>query len=384
MRTLALLTNGGDTCSLNAVIKSIRDNALLSGYTRILAFKDGFQGIINNSVQLLTWAPIDAVQGGTILHSQRYAPRTDAERQEIVEKLLGLEIDTLVVIGGDGTLSATKELYNFVTKHKFPLHLLGFPRTIDNDIKTTTYDGQTEVALCPGYPSAVLKIARLTSALRTTAMSSSKIFVLETMGRDSGWLAAACSLGGAELLLIPEYELQEADWERLCERVARFYQNQGHVIIGVSEGIKVEGKQITDAAMGPRRLGGVGVDVAYQIRNGLNKLLGKDNFEIRYQQAGYFPRMGEPSAYDVQLAEALGWAVGTMLEQKRSGELPVISQVVGGAELKDKVKYIPLSKVEKSFFPVNFFYRQNEFCLTHTGIDFLRKIVDQRKLYDNY
>lgn len=384
MRTLALLTNGGDTCSLNAVIKSIRDNALSAGYTSVLAFKGGFQGIVKNSIKQLTWAPIDPEQGGTILRSQRYAPRGNSEKQEIIEKLLELEIDTLVVIGGDGTLSATRELYNYIKSNKYPLYILGFPRTIDNDIKTTTYDGQVEVALCPGFPSAALKIARLTSALRTTAISSSKIFILETMGRDSGWLASACILGGAELVLIPEYKLLEEDWERLYERVARFYRSQGHVIIGVSEGIEIEGKQVMDAAMGPRRLGGVGVDIAHRIQAGLAKLLGEDKFEIRYQQAGYIPRMGEPSKYDLYLANALGTAIGYALEEKRSGEFPVISQVVNENELINKIKYLHLSKIEKSYFPINSFYTKDKFCLTHAAIDFFRKIIDSKTLYPNF
>lgn len=381
MRTLALLTNGGDTCSLNAVIKSIRDNALASGYTRVLAFKGGFEGILNNDVEQLTWFPIDPHQGGTILRSQRYAPKSDEERKQILEKLLELEVDTLVVIGGDGTLRATRDLYEWSSRHNYSLRLLGFPRTIDNDINTMTYDGQTQVALCPGYPSAALKIARLTRALRTTAMSASKVFILETMGREAGWLAASSSLGGAELILIPEYELTTDDWERFYERVASFYKHQGHLIIGVSEGIKIDGKEITDAAMGPRRLGGVGIEIALRLKEGLARVFRKTSFEdIRYQQAGYIPRMGEPSQFDLQLAEALGSAISRMLEDNRTGEFPVPSQLVAGNQLKDRIKSLPLSKVEKSSFPLESFYDDQRFCLASGAVDFLRKITDPESL----
>jgi 6-phosphofructokinase len=377
MRTLALLTNGGDTCSLNAAIKSIRDNARAAGYTRILAFRDGFLGIVQSDFQLLTWSPIDSEIGGTILGSQRFGPTRQKDKRQVLENLEELGVDTLVVIGGDGSLSATRDLYTYALEKNSSLQLLAFPRTIDNDIRTRTHDSKTEVALCPGFPSAVQKISLLTSALRTTtAMSSAKIFVLETMGRDSGWLAAACALGGAEIVLIPEVEMNGDDWQRFYDRAARLYKHQKHLIIGVSEGIKIDGEQVLDSAMGPRRLGGVGVHVAHGLSNALNKLIGRNKFGIRYQQAGYIPRMGSPSRFDVKLAQALGSFVGQLLKRRQFGSFPAIKSLVSAEELKDHVHAIALDDVEKSFFPVDQFYRKGEFCLTGQGIDFLSKIVD--------
>lgn len=342
---------------------------------RILGFKDGYQGVLDNSVELLTWTHIDPTQGGTILRSLRYAPRTDEERQMILDRLRELEVDTFVAIGGDGSLAATKALNDYASTSRVPINILGFPRTIDNDIRTETLEGDTELALCPGYPSAALKTAKLTTALRTTAMSSKKIFVLETMGRDSGWLAAACALGGAELILLPEYNLTEDDWQRCSERVARFYRDQGHVIIGVSEGIFLEGEQIMDAAMGPRRLGGVGVDVAKKLKDYLEKILGRDSFGIRYQQAGYSPRMGRPSKYDLDLASALGQQIRSMLRDDRSGEFPVVSQLVDRSRLAEHLASRPLGQIEKSRFPTSTFYDSERFCLERPAIDFLQTIT---------
>jgi 6-phosphofructokinase 1 len=378
MRTLALLTNGGDTCSLNAVIKSIRDNALKAGYTRVLAFKDGFKGINDGILELLTWFHIDERQGGTILRSDRWSPRSDIEKESITEKLLRNEIDTLVVVGGDGSLSATRELYDFVLQTGASINILGFPRTIDNDIRTSTFDGETEVAVCPGYPSAALKIANLTTQLRTTAMSSKRAFVIETMGRDSGWLAAACSLGGAEIVLLPEYRLNDTDWDRLVERIARFYVDQGHIIIGVSEGIYFDDEQIIDAAMGPRRLGGVGVDVAKRLNERLRMALGDRWNGIRYQQSGYIPRMGPPSAYDLNLASALGIKMQTMLKEKRSGEFPVVTTATNASELSNHLASRPLSEVEKSYFPIEAFYDSETFTIRHAGIDFLQTMTPEK------
>ncbi len=379
MRTLAILTNGGDTCSLNAVIKSIRDNAIAAGYPRVLGFEDGYRGIMKKSVKLLTWEPIDPEQGGTILRSLRDSPRTDEGKKAVFDTLKDLEVNVLVVIGGDGSLSATRDLYEWPNAKNYNIRILGFPRTIDNDIRTNTFEGNTEVALCPGYPSAALKIARLTKDLRTTAMSTRRIFTIETMGRDAGWLAAASILGGAEFVLIPEVKLEKDALEGLYDRVAKLYATHGHVIMAVSEGLRIEGQQEMDAAFGPRKLGGAGVRVAKMVEQGL-----KDRglaVEVRCQHADYIPRMGSPSAYDIKFASVLGEEIFSMLEDGRNGEFPVPIRV---SKLDDlnvaSISRIPLSRVDQLFFPVRDFYDVSEFNVTDSFIDFLKKFVDPREL----
>jgi 6-phosphofructokinase len=378
MRTVAILTNGGDTCSLNAVIKSIRDNAIAAGYPRILGFEDGFQGIIDKSVKLLTWDPIDPQQGGTILRSLRYAPQSDEERQKIFDNLKELEVNVLVAIGGDGSLSATKDLYRWEGAQNYSIRILGFPRTIDNDIRTNTFEGNTEVALCPGYPSAALKIARLTKDLRTTAMSTRRIFTIEAMGRDAGWLAAAASIGGAEFVLIPEVEIPEEAWEEFFDRVAKLYSVHGHVIIAVSEGFKIQGKQEMDAAFGPRKLGGAGVQVAKMVEEGLKKR--GLHIEVRCQHADYIPRMGSPSVYDLKLASVLGNEIRSMLEDQRNGELPVPIRAGVLEELDGCVSRLPLTRVDQLFFPASDFYDHEQFNVTDSFIIFMKKFVDPSKL----
>jgi 6-phosphofructokinase 1 len=379
MSTLAILTNGGDTCSLNAVIKSIRDNAIAAGFPRILGFEDGYRGVMTKSVKLLTWEPIDPEQGGTILRSRRDAPRTDEEKTTIFENLKDLEVDVLVVIGGDGSLNATRELYEWYGAQNYDIRILGFPRTIDNDIRTNTFEGNIEVALCPGYPSAALKIARLAKDLRTTAMSTRRVFTIETMGRDAGWLAAAASLGGAEFVLIPEVELKGDNWDKFYDRVAKFYTiNGGHVIIAVSEGFKFEAQQEMDAAFGPRKLGGAGVRIAKMVEEGLRQR--GLTIEVRCQHADYIPRMGSPSAYDIKFASALGNEMRTMLEDRRNGELPVPTRVSNIEQIDGNISRIPLSRVGQLFFPAREFYNVNEFCVADSFIDFLKKLVDPRDL----
>ena len=370
MRTLAILTNGGDTCSLNAVIKSVRDNGIAAGFTRILGFQDGYLGVHERRVKLLTWDPVDANRGGTILRSQRYAPCTNDEKSLFFRGLHDLEVNVLIVIGGDGTLTAAKELVVWGESAKSSIRILGFPRTIDNDIKTGTIHGDHEVALCPGYPSAASKIARLTRALRTTAMSSSKIFILETMGRDAGWLAASASIGGAEFVLVPEVEMGVQDWDRFYDRVVKLYEIHGHVIIAVSEGFRIDGQQQMDAAFGPRKLGGVGILVAKRVERAI-----ADRgcpVEVRYQQAGYIPRMGSPSAFDVDLADALGKEIGVMLKDGSHGQMPVPAQVDQPAR---NIARMSLARVSQYFFPPHDFYDFDRFCVNGLFINFLQKIV---------
>ena len=379
MRTLAILTNGGDTCSLNAVIKSIRDNAIAAGYPRVLGFEDGFRGIMKKAVKLLTWEHIDAGQGGTILRSARDSPHTDEQKKNVFDTLKELEINALVVIGGDGSLGATRDLYEWSGAKDYNIQILGFPRTIDNDIRTNTFEGNTEVALCPGYPSAALKIARLTKDLRTTAMSTRRIFTIETMGRDAGWLAAATILGGAETVLIPEVELTKDDHDRLYDRVAKLYGTHGHVIIAVSEGFKIEGKQEMDAAFGARKLGGAGVRIAKMVEQGLGAR--GLSVEVRCQHADYIPRMGSPSAYDIRFAAVLGDQIFSMLEDGRNGELPTPIRVAKSDGLNaSSISHIPLSRAGQLFFPVKDFYDLGEFNVTDSFIDFLKKFVDPREI----
>jgi 6-phosphofructokinase len=148
----------------------------------------------------------------------------------------------------------------------------------------------------------------------------------------------------------------------------------------VSEGIKIDGDQIKDDAMGNRRLGGVGVKVARILEEKLVKLLGKDNFGVRYQQAGYIPRMGQPSLYDLELADALGSAIGIMLREDKNGELPFITEVVPPHQLKDRIGFMPLNKVKTGSFPINNFYDPERFCLTPQATNFLLSIVDYAQI----
>ncbi|HEY6351420.1 MAG TPA: 6-phosphofructokinase, partial [Candidatus Angelobacter sp.] len=158
-------------------------------------------------------------------------------------------IDVLVVIGGDGTLQATKMFQGWVQQNLAsrvfrPFEIMGFLKTIDNDIRTYTHFEGVEVSLCPGFPSAVRKIASCAEDLRVTARTAERAFSIETMGRDAGWLAAATTFGGTEILLVPELteiwvSLKDKPiLHSLVESIADFYAKNRNVLIGVAEGFE--------------------------------------------------------------------------------------------------------------------------------------------------
>jgi 6-phosphofructokinase len=280
VKTLAILTNGGDTCALNASIKSIRDSAYRVGYKKIYGIRRGYQGLVDASIDDITHREIDVRIGGSCLGSLRVSPTdrheskgpggtpivnhpiNDQRCRRMARCLADYRIDVLVVIGGDGTLQATKKFQDWVHQHRTqdirPFDILGFLKTIDNDIRTFTNFKGIEVSLCPGFPSAVKKIVSAVEDLRVTARTAERAFSVETMGRDAGWLAAAGTYGGAEILLVPELiklyrtgssghgdvgsskEASSALLKDLVDEIVSFYQKNRNVLIAVAEGFELD------------------------------------------------------------------------------------------------------------------------------------------------
>lgn len=264
MKTLAILTNGGDTCALNASIKSIRDSAYCVGYKKIYGVRRGYQGLLDGTLEDITHREIDVKIGGSCLGSMRMSPTKknggsykadESACDRMARTLAEYSIDVLVVIGGDGTLQATRMFQDWVAANKGAagfrtFELLGFLKTIDNDIRSHTFFRGIEVSLCPGFPSAVKKIVTTVEGLRTTARTAERAFCVETMGRDAGWLAAAASFGGAEVVLTPELldfyrreftgdvdqNLFDRIWSRIADLVVSFYRHNRNVIVAVAEG----------------------------------------------------------------------------------------------------------------------------------------------------
>ncbi|MBP5396901.1 MAG: 6-phosphofructokinase, partial [Bacteroidales bacterium] len=220
-KTLAILSGGGDTPAINSSIENVRRRALLLGF-KVYGIRKGWKGLLGEGdVVDLTNVPYNGAYGGTALRSSRTNPFPTKKNPEdrvpqVMKNLERYKIDTLVTIGGDDTNGAAKRIYE-----REGIPVIGFPKTIDNDLRTHTmhsYNGEEiEAVLCPGFPSGALCISNMTRHLRSTNESHERIMVLEVMGRDAGWLTGTATFGGAEMALVPEFEMTAERKERLFE-----------------------------------------------------------------------------------------------------------------------------------------------------------------------
>lgn len=386
---LAILTNGGDTCALNASVEAIRRETRRIGYTRIIGIRGGYHGLLYKNYTSLD-AGIDERRGGSVLRSLRESPVSSvnskyqidhAKVEKMVETLEELEIDVLVVIGGDGTLQATKMFHESI-QNRYRFKIMGFPKTIDNDIRTLTQFEGIEVALCPGYPTAAQKILDVAEAIRTTATSAQRVFGIETMGRDAGWLAAAAVGGGPDMVLIPEVPLDKAVKRRLVDRTRKLFEDFLHVVIVVSEGTqwtnsKGEIVRISNSQFGPRKLGGVVNTVMKFIERELKPYFDPSKpFGVRPHHTDYTPRAGSPSDYDLKLVQVLARRLANLLEHDKFGKVPVLSNVVPYDELDVKhTKGIDISHMGQKLFPADDFYDTDRLLPNQRFYNFLRTIT---------
>jgi 6-phosphofructokinase 1 len=259
-------------------------------------------------------------QGGTILRSTnkgRFAGKVGlGSNNEIpveilqlaADNLRKLEIDTIIVIGGDGTLSAAVQL------EKYGIKIVGVPKTIDNDLSCTDRTF--------GYNTAVDVIVDALGRLHSTAESHERVFVVETMGRYTGWLALEGGLGGiANAILIPEVPFSyKALYEFIMERRAK---GRPHAIIVVAEGAKAIDDEIshwTDKSRPEAMLGGVAEKIAARLAE-----MSKDEFEIRTLVLGHLQRGGTPNSADMILAQSYGAAAVRAVHEGKFGQMVALT-----------------------------------------------------------
>jgi len=343
-KKIGILTGGGDTPALNSSIESIRNRASLLGY-KVYGIRKGWKGLLGNGDLIdLSNQPYDGYYGGTAILSSRTNPFPTKKNPEnrvpqILDNIEKYGIDVLISIGGDDTNGAAKRLYETEG-----IKVIGFPKTIDNDLRTKTmhhYMGkEIEAVLCPGFPSGAKAIMEMTMHLRTTAESHSRIIVLEVMGRDAGWLTGASFMGGAELSLVPEFEITKERKDFFLETVKEAYMRspKKNLIIAVSEGVRWydEQKGKVDVVyassevdeFGHPRFGGISGVIASEI----TKKLG---IEARAQITGYYPRAGRCRSYDRRLTTALADKVVDLLLREDYGQMPVIKNIVPFVNLEE-------------------------------------------------
>ncbi len=232
MSNIAILCSGGDVSGMNPAIKHFVEYSLAKGLTPYLVY-DGFEGLIDNSIVSASYKDVSGIinRGGTFIGSARSKRFMEAKYRKVAkENLDRLGIDKLVVLGGDGSFRGMAKFYE-----EHSIAFSGVPSTIDNDIVGTDY--------CLGVDTALNIIRVSLDAIRDTASSFKRAFVVETMGRDCGYLALVSGLtSGAELCLIPEmpYDLDEYE-QKFKQELA---DGRRYFLAVISEGIKQPAQEI--------------------------------------------------------------------------------------------------------------------------------------------
>jgi 6-phosphofructokinase 1 len=324
---VGVLTGGGDCPGLNAVIRAVVRRGVQEYGHEFTGFRDGWRGPLEGHTRPLGVPEVRGIlpRGGTILGSSRTNPfKIDGGVEKIKDNLKATGVDALIAIGGEDTLGVATQLADL------GVHVVGVPKTIDNDLSGTDFTF--------GFDTAVNIAMEAIDRLHTTAESHHRVVVVEVMGRHAGWIALHCGLaGGANIVLIPE---QPFDVGKVCDYVeSRFRTNYSPIIVVAEGAMPVEGTMATQSgeldAFGHVRLGGIGDRLAAEIE-------GRTGQESRAVVLGHTQRGGTPTAFDRWLATRFGLHAiqavheedfGTMVAL-RGTEIVRVPLIEGTGELK--------------------------------------------------
>jgi 6-phosphofructokinase 1 len=291
VKRLGIITSGGDAPGMNAAVRAITRQGTALGL-EVWGVRSGLRGLMEDDLIPLGPREVGDIlqRGGTLLGTARADEfKTPAGQKRALDALKRYEIDCLVVIGGDGSLRAAQVL------HDFGVPTVAIPATIDNDI------AGTEMSI--GVDTALNTIIDAINKLRDTAASHQRTFVIETMGRDCGYLALMAGVaGGAEAILIPEvpFNLKRVARQALLSHQA----GKKHSFIVASEGIRGQFKLRTFQSVGEY----IGAYIAKET-----------GLEVRVTVLGHVQRGGSPTAFDRLLATRMGAAAVASLHVGESG-----------------------------------------------------------------
>ncbi len=311
--TIGVLTSGGDAPGMNAAIRAVTRAAIYNGW-KVKGIYRGYEGLINNEIKDLTTESVSSTiqRGGTILKTARSEEFMTAEgRQKAYDNLVANGIDALIVIGGNGSLAGAQI---FAAEHDVPC--IGLPGTIDNDL----YGTDSTI----GYDTALNTIMECVDKIRDTATSHDRIFFVEVMGRDAGFLAQNSAIAaGAEAAIIPEDYTDMDQLEQFINRGVRKSKNSSIVIVSES----------------PKTGGGGAMHYAERVRNEYPQ------YDVRVTILGHLQRGGTPTAFDRILASRLGVASIEALNEGQRNVMVGISN--------DNIVYVPFRKAIKMDKPIN-------------------------------
>lgn len=303
LKTIGVMTSGGDVPGLNAAIHAILHTAGKKNI-RVVGINEGFDGLIDGKFTSLDLQVVrqGMDEGGTILRTSRSERFTHFKwRKKAYEQLKSRDIDACIVIGGNGSLKGAE-----IFAREFEIPLVGIPKTIDNDIYGTDY--------AIGFDTAINTIVEATDKIRDTADATSRIFIVEVMGRKSGFLALYSGIAsGADVIIIPEVKTNVSEMLNYIEHNHKI----GHrsMILIITE------NALPDGGLGLKKI--------------LDRKL--PEYESRVTILGHIQRGGRPSAIDRMLAGRLGhYAVAGLLKGKKNVMVSIVN---------DKIKYPSLPAI---------------------------------------
>ncbi len=311
--TIGILTSGGDSPGMNAAIRAVTRSAIFAGW-KVYGIYRGYEGLISGEVKEFTSESVSNTiqRGGTILKTARSEEfRTPEGRAKAYETLRKYHMDALIVIGGNGSLSGAQDL-----AREHDIRVIGLPGTIDNDL----YGTDSTI----GYDTALNTIVECVDKIRDTATSHDRIFFVEVMGRDAGFLAQNSAIAaGAEAAIIPE---DRTDIDQLAQFIGRgIRKSKNSSIVLVSESKK--------------NSPGGALHYAERVRKEYPE------YDVRVTILGHLQRGGTPSAYDRILASRLGVAA---VEALKEGQRNIMIGIKN-----DQIVYVPISKAVKIDKPID-------------------------------
>lgn len=334
---IALLTGGGDCPGLNAVIRAVVRKAIEAYGDEVIGFRDGWRGLLEDSFAELTVESTRGIlpRGGTILGSSRTNPYKREDGPQSVQGALARhQLDGLIAIGGEDTLGVASRL------HGEGVHVIGVPKTIDNDL------GVTDVTI--GFDTALSIASEAIDRLHTTAESHNRILVVEVMGRHAGWIALQSGIaGGADVILIPEVPF---DIDEACRHLRRRHERDRYFsIVVAAEGAVPKQRSTMEPAAGeldefghPRLVSrGIGVRLEHEIEQ-------RTGFETRATVLGHVQRGGTPTAFDRVLGTRFGLAAIDAVHEGAWGTMVALrSTKIERVPLSDAVAHLRTVPVEE-------------------------------------
>lgn len=296
---------------MNAAIRAVTRSAIYNGL-KVYGIYRGYKGLVDDEIQEFTSQNVSNIiqMGGTILKTARCKEFKTAEgRQQAYENMKKHGIDALVVIGGDGSLTGAR-----ILAQEYDIPCIGLPGTIDNDL----YGTDTTI----GYDTALNTILDAVDKIRDTATSHERLFFVEVMGRDAGFLALNGAIAaGAEAAIIPEFSTEVDQLEEFIEHGFRKSKSSSIVLVAESE--------LTGGAM----------HYAERVKNEYPQ------YDVRVTILGHLQRGGRPTAHDRIIASRMGVAsIQALLEGQRN--------VMIGID-DDQIVYVPFNKAIKNDKPID-------------------------------